>query len=265
MPLRLAISPCPNDTFMFDAWVNGRIHRQGLAIEVRHEDIARLNALAAQEQAQVVKVSYHAYASLQDRYELLDAGSALGYGCGPLLIAHKPYTLEELLHRQLPVAIPGAKTTANLLLQYFAPGIENRKEMRFDQIVPAILAGEVEAGVIIHENRFTYQHHGLHCLQDLGSYWEAQTGLPIPLGAIIAHKSLGQPLIAQVNELLRQSIAYAFAHPEASMPYVHQHAQEMQAEVVQAHISLYVNDFSLSLGKKGLEAVEQLLAVAAEV
>ncbi len=261
MKLTLGFSTCPNDTFMFDALVNGRIDTEDLLFELELSDILHLNRAAMAERLDIVKVSYNTYGSIRDSYQLLDAGSAMGLGCGPLLIAKEQVSIEELVARNARIAIPGVNTTANLLLSFFEPRLLNREEMLFHDVMPAVLEGRADAGLIIHENRFTYQAHGLVCLQDLGEYWEAQTQLPIPLGAICVHKRLGPERIAQIDRLLRASIAHAFAHPQESMPYVRSHAQELSDEVTQAHIQLYVNAFSLEMGEQGRAAVAKLLSV----
>lgn len=263
--ITLGFSTCPNDTFMFDALVHGRIPTEGLSFDVHLADILHLNRMAMAEELDMVKISYNTYGHIRDTYELLDAGSALGHGCGPLLISKDALTVEELVAGDLPVAIPGVNTTANLLLGYFAPGIQTKVEVLFYEVMPKVLSGEVAAGVIIHENRFTYQQLGLRCMQDLGEYWEAQTGLPIPLGAIVAHKRLEKARIQQLEALMRASVEHAFAHPEASAPYVRAYAQEMDPGVMKAHIDLYVNAFSRSLGEQGRKAVDKLLAVGQEM
>ena len=260
--ISLGFSTCPNDTFMFDALVHKRIDTEGLDFDVHLGDIAELNALALKGKLDMVKVSYNAWAGFQDQYHLLNAGSALGHNCGPLLIAKEPLSIEEIAQSDLPVAIPGKKTTANLLLDFFAPEITKREEMLFHEVMPAVLNDEAIAGLIIHENRFTYQDLGLLCIQDLGEYWEKITGLPIPLGAIVAKKNLDENLIGKLERIMQRSVAYAFQHPEASSDFVKSHAQEMQPEVMKAHIELYVNDYSLSLGDKGRAAVKKLVDVA---
>ncbi len=262
MKIRLGFSTCPNDTFMFDAMVHGRIDTQDIDYEVVLGDIFHLNQMAQREELDMVKISYNTYGQVRDSYQLLEAGSALGHNCGPLLIAKGDISLKEILEKQLPIAIPGKNTTANLLLNFFAPELKNRQEYIFHEIMPAVLEGKAAAGLIIHENRFTYQKYGLNCLQDLGEYWEAQTQLPIPLGAIVAHKRLGEQLIAKLGRQMHESVAYAFAHPEASRPYVRAHAQEMEEEVMQAHIGLYVNEYSLGLGELGHAAVARLLGIS---
>ncbi|MBX7242928.1 MAG: 1,4-dihydroxy-6-naphthoate synthase [Bacteroidia bacterium] len=261
MELNLAFSTCPNDTFTFEAMVNGRIDTNGITYNLTLADIFNLNQMAIEHKPDIVKISYNTYGLVMDEYELLDSGSALGHGCGPLLISKRPLTVEEIIENKLTVAIPGLSTTANLLLTFFAPKIRNKKEMLFHDIMPAILNGEADAGVIIHENRFTYQEQGLMLIQDLGAHWEKVTGLPIPLGAIVAKRSLGQETIRKIEKQIRESVAFAFQHREIVQPFVGKHAQEMSPDVQQAHINLYVNDFSLSLGEKGREAVSLLLKV----
>ena len=265
MKLSLGFSTCPNDTFMFDALVNGRIDQDEFEFDLTLADILHLNRSAVAGQFDIVKLSYNTYGMVKDDYELLTAGSAMGVGCGPLLIAKEPISIQGLVDKNAEIAIPGKNTTANLLLSFFAPELENRKEMLFHEVMPAVLSGKADAGLIIHENRFTYQDEGLVCLQDLGAYWEDETKLPIPLGAICVRKSLGEEVIKKIDALLNQSIAYAFANPEASKSYIKTHAQELSDEVTQAHIKLYVNDFSLDMGDKGRAAVKKLLSVGADM
>ena len=260
MKLTLGFSTCPNDTFMFDAMVHGRVDTEGLEFDLVMEDILHLNRRALAGELDVLKVSYNAYGQVREQYQLLNSGSAMGEGVGPLLIAREPVTAAELVARGARIAIPGVNTTANLLLNYFAPALRNREEMLFHEVMPAVLDGRADAGVIIHENRFTYQDLGLQLVQDLGTYWEEKTGLPIPLGAICAHTRLGPELTAKVDRVLRRSVEYAFAHPEASREFVRSHAQELSEEVTQAHIRLYVNDYSVDMGDRGRAAVATLLA-----
>jgi 1,4-dihydroxy-6-naphthoate synthase len=259
MNIKLGFSTCPNDTFMFDAMVHQRIDVGPYTFEVHLSDIFHLNQMAIAGALDMVKISYHTLGQVQDRYHLLDAGSALGHDCGPLLISRHPITPQQLAAGDLRVAIPGANTTANLLLGFFAPQLTHKVEHIFHEIMPALEQGEVDLGVIIHENRFTYQQHGLHLVQDLGAYWEQQTNLPIPLGAIVARHRLGEAVIADLERLMRSSVAFAFAQPEASRAYVRAHAQEMDPAVMQAHIDLYVNQYSLGLGQQGRAAVDRLL------
>lgn len=260
MELTLGFSTCPNDTFMFDALVHGRVDTEGLSFKLVMEDILHLNRRAIAGELDVLKVSYNAFGHVRDRYHLLNSGSAMGEGVGPLLISREPTSIEALRSKNASVAIPGVNTTANLLLNFFAPELQQREEMLFHEVMPAVVAGHVDAGVIIHENRFTYQNFGLHLVQDLGSYWESETELPIPLGAICAHTRLGAETIAKVERVLRRSVEYAFAHPDASREFVRHHAQELSEEVTQAHIKLYVNQYSVDMGERGRAAVERLLS-----
>ncbi len=261
--LSLAYSPCPNDTFLFEALVHGRIDTEGLAFEVHLADIKELNTLARTGAVDVCKVSYFAYHFLQQDYALLEGGSALGRGCGPLIVSKHPLTKTDLT--TAAIAIPGLDTTAHLLLHYYAPEAVNRHVLLFHEIMPAVARGEVDAGVIIHESRFVYPQHGLQLVQDLGAYWEQQTGLPIPLGGIVAKKTLGTETIEKLNRVLRRSVEYVFAHRETVMPYVRAHAQEMEEAVMLAHIGLYVNDYSIALGAEGHRAVAYLLKTATEM
>lgn len=244
---------------MFDAMVHGRIDTKGYKFDIVLADIFHLNQMAIGGELDMVKVSYQTYGHVKSQYHLLDAGSALGHNCGPLLISKDEISAQEIIDQNLPIAIPGHNTTANLLMGYYAPEITNKKEYIFHEVMPAIESGEVAAGVIIHENRFTYQDHGLRLIQDLGEHWEAKTKTPIPLGAILANMNLGEIAIRDLEEIMRSSVSYAFNHPEESMPYVRSHAQEMDDEVMKAHINLYVNQFSVSLGKEGRKAVDELL------
>ncbi|MFN0201580.1 MAG: 1,4-dihydroxy-6-naphthoate synthase [Bacteroidia bacterium] len=261
MNISLAFSTCPNDTFMFDALVNQRIDTQPFQYDVQLADIFHLNQMAIEHAPDMVKISYNTYGLVMDKYELLDAGSALGHNCGPLLISKRPLSLADIVENQLTVAVPGLNTTANLLFTFAAPKHRNKKELIFHDIMPAILNDEVDAGVIIHENRFTYEGLGLKKIIDLGEHWESNTQLPIPLGAIVAKRSLGYEVIRQLESQLRASVQYAFDHPEASQAFVQQHAQELSPEVQKQHIDLYVNEYSLALGEKGRNAVDLLLKI----
>jgi 1,4-dihydroxy-6-naphthoate synthase len=267
MKLSLAFSPCPNDCFMFDAIVNRRIDCEGLEFDVRLADIERLNAAALDGSAQLTKLSYHAYAYCIDRYVLLDSGSALGRSCGPLLISKRPIDADEVSRGGLRIAIPGRYTTANFLLGLAFPAARGTTEILFSEIEPALLAGQFDAGVIIHENRFTYEARGLRKIVDLGEFWERETGAPIPLGGIVASRALPDAVKWTASRVIRRSVDYAFAHREASLPFVREHAQEMSQDVMYKHIDLYVNDFSSDLGGDGRRAVRTLFerAVAAAV
>lgn len=258
----LGFSPCPNDTFIFDAMLHGKIDTEGLDFEVYMEDVEALNRRAFAGGIDVTKLSYHAFAYLTERYALLHSGSALGNNCGPLLIAKAPMTGADI--EAARIAIPGKMTTANFLLSLAYPDARNKKEVLFSEIEDAVLEGEAGAGLIIHENRFTYAQKGLVKLLDLGEYWETTTGLPIPLGGIVARRDLPLAIQQKVNRVLRRSVEYAFAHPADVMPFVRQHAQAMDDAVMRAHIDLYVTDYTVDLGEKGRQAVEQMFRIARE-
>ncbi|MFA7460274.1 MAG: 1,4-dihydroxy-6-naphthoate synthase [Trueperaceae bacterium] len=257
--LRLGYSPCPNDTFIFHALVHGLIPQPGtpqLNFDVELADVEALNLKADDGALDVAKISYHAYGYLADRYVLLPTGGALGQGVGPLVVAREP----GLDLRGKRVAIPGGRTTANLLLRLWQPEDVSLVELRYDKIMPAVVAGEVDAGLIIHESRFTYPQYGLHQLVDLGAWWEGDVGELVPLGAIAARRSLGTATLTALTRLVRASLEYAWANPEASAAYVEQHAQEMEPSVRQRHIDLYVNEYSRDVGAAGASAARELLA-----
>ena len=256
MKLTLGYSPCPNDTFIFDAMVHGKIDTEGLEFEVVHADVEELNRRAFSAELDITKLSYHAFAHLTADYILLRSGSALGNNCGPLLVAARNIDKTEV--ENLSIAIPGKFTTANFLLSFAFPEAKNRLEMIFSDIEAAVLENKVDLGVIIHENRFTYFERGLHKVMDLGEHWEKTTGLPIPLGGIVARRGFDKELLQKINRVLRRSLEYAFANPDASRDYVCAHAQEMSYDVMQQHIQLYVNQYSLDLGEKGIAAVENM-------
>ena len=260
--LSLGFSPCPNDTFVFDALLHGKIDTEGLTFDPVMEDVEALNRRAVLGELDVTKLSYAAFAHLTDRYALLDAGSALGNNCGPLLIARKPMNVDEI--NAAHIAIPGKMTTANFLLSLAYPNAQNKREVLFSDIEDAVLRGETEAGLIIHENRFTYAQKGLVKILDLGEFWEMTTGLPIPLGAIVVRKDFPIEMQQRMNRVLRRSVEYAFAHPADVMPFVRQHAQEMEEAVMRAHIELYVTHHTVDLGKDGREAVRQMFQIARE-
>ena len=258
--LTLGYSPCPNDTFIFDALVHGRVEAGGLRFEERLEDVETLNRLAAEAALDVTKISYGAIPRLLREYVLLRSGGALGRGCGPLVVARRELSADGLAGAR--IAIPGRNTTANLLLRLFAPGAAPGVERVYSDIMPAVARGEFDAGLIIHESRFTYPQHGLVRVVDLGEWWERTTGLPIPLGGILARRSLGEASIRAIEDGIRRSVEYAFAHPDASRPYVRAHAQEMDDAVTQQHIDLYVNRFSVDVEEEGQRAIEALFARA---
>ena len=257
-PVTIGYSPCPNDTFIFYGLTHGKVDLLGteLAAPVL-EDVETLNGWAVERRLDVTKLSFHALGHVLDEYCVLSSGSALGRGCGPLLVARTPLDLDSL--GRYKIAIPGRLTTAAILFRFFLPRCVDMVEMRFDTIMAAVRQGQVDAGVIIHESRFTYQQEGLICLQDLGQWWEQDTGYPIPLGCIAARRSLGRERIAAIDQAIRASIDWAFAHPEQCLPYIREHAQELEERIVQDHIGLYVNDFSRELGPVGMAAIAAFL------
>ena len=254
--LKLGYSPCPNDTFIFYALTHGLVESP-LPVEAVLEDVETLNRWALEGRLPLTKLSYAAYGRVRDRYVALRSGGALGRGVGPLVVAKKP--LRSL--KGARVAIPGRNTTAFLLLSLYAEGFEP-VEVRYDRIMPLVAQGEVEAGLIIHESRFTYPEYGLVRVLDLGEWWEGETGLPLPLGAILARRDLGKELIQALDEAVRRSLEYAFAHPEETLPYLKAHAQELSEEVIWAHVRTYVNGFSQDVGEEGEKAVKRLFAEA---
>lgn len=258
--ISLGFSTCPNDTFIFDALVNGRIDTEGLTFDVIMTDVEQLNLLALRNEIDVTKVSFHAYMHAHHKYVLLNSGSALGNKCGPLLISKRPYKLNDIPN--LKIAIPGKYTTANLLLKLAFSEVKETPEIVFSDIEQAILDGSVDAGVIIHENRFTYEARGLHKIIDLGQFWEGRTQLPIPLGGIVGLRSLGRPLLQKIDRLLNQSVAKAFLDPEASYKFIKKHAQELSDDVIYQHINTYVTNYSLDLGQTGHRAVNKLFTEA---
>jgi 1,4-dihydroxy-6-naphthoate synthase len=263
MTLTLGFSPCPNDTFIFDALVNKKIDTEGLDFEVLLEDVQTLNQWAMQGRLAISKISYGVLPLILDRYRLLDAGGALGKGVGPLLISRRPMQLPAV--NESSIAIPGQQTTAHLLFSLAFPEARQKKFMVFSEIENAVLTGEADCGVIIHENRFTYQQKGLTKLVDLGEYWEKETGAPIPLGGIVFREDLDPALSKKVNLLIRKSLEYSFSrYPELS-DYVKVHAQEMDESVMRQHIDLYVNNYSLSLGSDGEKAIDVLLKTYARL
>jgi 1,4-dihydroxy-6-naphthoate synthase len=260
--LTLGYSPCPNDTFIFHALTHGKLPGQGISFQETLEDVETLNRMTIRGELDVSKVSYHALGFLREDYCLLRAGGALGRGCGPLIVTRTPLKPEDLRGRM--IAIPGMLTTAYLLMQLYDPTLKNVCSMPFDKIMDSVAGGSVDAGLIIHEGRFTYQNYGLHQIADLGQWWEEATGLPIPLGCIVARRELGSKVIHEVDELIRASLLHARKHPEESASYIKSHAQELEDQVIRQHIELYVNDFSEDLGDEGTRAVEAFLRKAEE-
>jgi len=265
MRLTLGFSPCPNDCFMFDAMVHQRIDLEGLEFDVRMADIEALNAAAFAGQIDVTKLSFHAYAYCIGNYVLLDAGSALGRNCGPLLISKRKISRDEVARGDLQIAIPGKYTTANFLLSLAFPRATRKSQLLFSDIESAVLNGSMDAGLIIHENRFTYAAKGLKKIIDLGEYWESETGAAIPLGGIVINRALPDDVQQKVNRVMRRSVEYAFANRTASLPFVRANAQEMSEDVMYQHIDLYVNEYSVDLGREGRRAVEVLFERARTV
>jgi 1,4-dihydroxy-6-naphthoate synthase len=260
MKLTLAFSPCPNDTFIFDALVNKKIDTGDFEFDVLLEDVQTLNQLALQNKIDISKISYGVLPLLTENYYLLNSGGALGKGVGPLLIAKSKLQIENIAGKK--IAIPGENTTAHMLFTLAFPNAKNKVFKIFNEIEDAVLNGEVDAGVIIHENRFTYQDKGLIKLIDLGDYWETKTQLPIPLGGIVAKKNLDTSTIKKIDALIRKSVEYSFKNNYKELSdYVKQHAQEMSEEVMRRHIDLYVNNFSADLGEAGKNAVLKLMEV----
>jgi len=260
MTLTIAYSPCPNDTFMFDALVHKKVSCNNIGFNVVHEDIEELNTLASQVKADVIKISYRHYPSVSKDYQLLTSGSALGYNCGPLLVSKNIYTAADIPN--LRIAIPGINTTANFLLSLAYPTATNKTPVLFSDIEDVVLKGEYDAGLLIHENRFTYAQRGLHKIMDMGVWWQDTYHAPIPLGGICIKRSLEDATKKAVNKALQQSVEYAFAHTDDVMPYVRAHAQAMDDNVMQQHIDLYVNRFSVDLGEEGHRAVSTMYDIA---
>lgn len=260
MKISLGFSPCPNDTFIFDAMIHHKIDTEGLEFDVVMKDVEELNQKAFAGELDMTKLSYHAFAHLINKYVLLTAGSALGNNCGPLLISKSPLANEKVENGQ--IAIPGKFTTANFLLSIAYPKAVNKVEMLFSDIEQAVLDGKVDAGLIIHENRFTYQEKGLHKIQDLGEYWEQTTKLPIPLGGIVVKRGLPLEIQLKLNRIMEKSVRFALTSPTSSKSFVEKFAQEMDTQVMYEHIKLYVNDFTVNLGKSGKLAVYRLFEMA---
>ena len=277
MKISLGFSPCPNDTFIFDAMIHQKIDTEGLSFDVVFDDVETLNQKAFSAELDITKLSYHAYAYLTEQYVLLHAGSALGFGVGPLLICNnEDYISADLLANLRPptsdlqpqtsdfspqtsnlrIGIPGKYTTANFLLSLAFPEAKNKIEMKFFEIESALLNHQIDMGVIIHENRFTYQEKGLKKIIDLGQFWEDLTQGPIPLGGIMVKRGLPENVKQKVNRIIKRSVQYAFDHPESGMDFICSLSQEMSKEVINKHIELYVNKFSIDLGEVGRNAVQ---------
>ncbi|MBE0649117.1 MAG: 1,4-dihydroxy-6-naphthoate synthase [Bacteroidales bacterium] len=268
--LSLAFSPCPNDTFIFAALVHGWIDREGLTFDYQMADVEELNLMALSGNADMIKVSFHAWLSIREHYELLESGSALGFGNGPLVVAKSripsfrfPGNGEGSQGQisDIRVALPGEHTTAHLLFNLAYPQVTKKEFMLFSDIERAVLSGEVDAGVIIHESRFTYQQKGLVKLMDLGEFWEEKSASPIPLGGIIAKRHLGEETLDRLNRIMRRSVQFAIKNPDGVMNFVREHAQEMDDSVIRKHIDLYVNRFTLDLGEDGSRAIQTLIDI----
>ena len=257
LKLTLGFSPCPNDTFIFDAMVHGKIDTEGLVFDVTMADVEVLNQKAFEKEFDITKLSYYAYAYLIKDYVLLDAGSALGNNCGPILISKKEMRESEI--SKLKIAIPGKYTTANFLLSLAFPEAKNKTEMQFSEIENAIDNGFADAGLIIHENRFTYEQRGFKKIIDLGEFWEKLVSVPIPLGGIVIKRKLPPAIRQKVNRVIKRSVEYGFANPTSSFNFVKENAQEMSEEIRNKHINLYVNKYSVNLGVEGRKAVKLLL------
>ncbi|MDD2385943.1 MAG: 1,4-dihydroxy-6-naphthoate synthase [Bacteroidales bacterium] len=258
MKFKLAISSCPNDTFMFDAIINKRIDVGQHEFELHITDIEKLNELAFKNETDITKISYHSFFKIIDNYQLLNSGSALGKNCGPLIISKRKIFLDELV--DCKIAIPGTNTTANLLMKIFYPNAVNKHVYLFSDIETVVLDNECDAGLVIHETRFTYKNRGLKLISDLGNLWENQFHLPIPLGGIAIRRNLPNKVKSDINNILRSSVEFAFSNPEASMQFMKQNAVELDEQIIKQHVELYVNDYSIDLGAEGKRSVEILLS-----
>ncbi len=265
MKLTIGFSPCPNDTFIFDALVNKKIDTDGFEFDVILEDVETLNEWALEGKLNITKLSFPAFFRSLDHYTLLHSGSALGKGVGPLLITDSSQEITDEEINQASIALPGANTTANLLFSFAYPGAKDKKFMIFSAIENALLNKEVDLGVIIHENRFTYQQRGLYKVTDLGEFWEEKMKLPIPLGGIAINQSIKRSTALKIDELIKRSLEYAFKNYPLITEYVTKHSQEMSEDVMRQHIDLYVNNFSLDLGDDGKKAIDTLYHVFLEM
>ena len=256
MKLTLGFSPCPNDTFIFDAMVNGKINTQGLEFDYVMEDVETLNSWAEPGKLDITKLSYSAFLKTVDLYSLLHRGSALGKGVGPLVIAKEALDLKNIA--VFRIAIPGIHTTANLLLALATPAAKDKTELLFSRIEDAVINGEFDAGLIIHESRFTYEAKGLVKLIDLGDWWESETGAAIPLGGIVTRRSFDRELCATIDSVIKASLQYSWDHYPELSSFVKENAQEMEENVMRQHIDLYVNEYSTDLGETGRKAIHTL-------
>ena len=263
MNLNIGFSTCPNDTFMFDAMVHQKIDTEDLTFQISLADVEELNKNAFANKLDITKLSFYAYAYVSNNYVLLDAGAALGNNNGPLLISKQKIYPDEV--RDLHIAIPGKYTTANLLLSIAYPDIKKKTEYLFSDIEDVVLSNEADAGLLIHENRFTYKAKGLKKIIDLGEYWEEMTNLPVPLGGIAVKRELSVDVQQKINRVLQRSIEFALKNPKSSLDYIRKHASAMDEQTIYKHINLYVNDYSVDLGKKGKLAIKTLYEKAQEL
>ena len=254
MTIKINISTCPNDTFMFDALLHNKIDTKGYRFELHMADIAELNTIVKEECVDVSKISYAVYPQIEDNYQILNSGSAMGRGNGPLLVSKKKIYADEI--KDLKIAVPGLTTTANMLLTIGFGDVKERKEYLFSDISSAVEADEVDAGILIHEERFCYKKMGLQLISDLGQMWEDKKRLLIPLGAIVVRRDLDENIKKDIQELIAESIRFAFENPQSSLSFVKQNAQELDDEIIEKHIKMFVNDFSINVGEVGKESVK---------
>ena len=259
MNFTLGFSPCPNDTFIFDGLVNKKIDTGNFTFDVRLEDVETLNEMAKKEVLDFTKISYGVLPLVAKNYKVLNAGSALGKGVGPLLISQKAINFDDV--EKYTIAIPGGNTTAHLLFSLAFPNAKNKVFKRYDEIENAVLNSKNVLGVIIHENRFTYMNKGLHKIVDLGNYWEEKISLPIPLGGIVGKRTIDEKILKQVDELIKKSIEYSYDNYPFISDYIKQHSQEMEEDVMKKHIDLYVNNYSLDLGEDGKNAIRKFIEI----
>ncbi len=257
MNLTIGFSTCPNDTFIFDALINDRIDTRGLRFTPFLADVEELNTKAKNGELDITKLSYHAFGHVSSKYKILDAGSALGWGNGPLVVCKRKIYPDEM--NEVRIAIPGELTTANFLMETAFPHAKNKKSYIFSDIEDVVLSDEADVGVLIHENRFTYAGRGLKLIMDLGEFWEKETGMPIPLGGIVVNRKIPRDIQIVVQELIRESLVFARENPGSAFDYMKRYAQDMREEVMNQHVETFVNEFSLSLGVEGRKAVSKLL------
>ncbi len=257
MKLSLAISSCPNDTFIFDALLNKKIDTGDYKFDLHMGDVEQLNKMAFTSESDISKISFHSFFKIIENYQLLNSGAALGKNCGPLLVSKRKIYVDELA--DCKIAIPGENTTANLLMKILFPATQNKKPYLFSDIEDVVLSEECDAGLVIHETRFTYKKRGLNLIADLGNLWEEKFNLPIPLGGIAIKRSLPENVKSDINKILKKSIEYAFANPDSAMKFMKQNAVELEEEIIRKHVALYVNNFSIDLGNEGKKAIEKLM------